>query len=72
MKIIGLIMTVLTYSAAYVLGWSLPILAVANFAFLLFKDAILFPWIYLLWIFLAFIFSVIMIFVSAIIFLTKD
>jgi len=72
MKIIGFIMTVLSTLAAHLIGWSLPILAVVNFMFLLFKDAVLFPWIYLLWIFLAFLFSVIMIFISAAFFIIKD
>jgi len=72
MKIIGFIMTVLSTLATHLIGWSLPILAVVNFMFLLFKDAVLFPWIYLLWIFLAFLFSVTMIFISAAFFIIKD
>jgi len=72
MKILGFIMTVLSAVAAQITGWSLPILAVVNFAFLLFKDATLFPWIYLLWLLLAFLFSIVMIFVSATIFIIKD
>ena len=65
-------MTILSTLAAHVIGWSLPILTIVNFAFLLLKDAILFPWIYLLWVLLAFIFSAVMVFVSAAFFIIND
>jgi hypothetical protein len=48
-----------------VIAWSLPILTVVNFAWLLVKDVTLFPWIWLLWLLIALIVSIIGVFLTA-------
>ena len=48
-----------------------PILMIVNFAFLLFKDALLFPWIYFLWMFLAWLLAIAITFIATIVFIVE-
>lgn len=72
MKILAFIATALCTILANVFGYAIPILAVVNFAWLLFKDYTLFSWWVLLWLAGGFLLSVVGVFIFGFLFVVKD
>jgi uncharacterized membrane protein len=50
--------TILSTITAYILGWSLPILSIVNFLWLLVKDVTLFSWWWVVWMGIGFVLSI--------------